>query len=252
MNNIPVRPSRYTIIPLLMLLGALGPGAAAQDLPSRFHAVGGEAREKMEVLLRDHTLRRSLLIEHPIMNRPLHQFLLDRPDVGAAIARSVGIGNYTITQVEQDRFHGRDPDGVEGDMEIFYRNEGQRVYFAEGIVEGAMVTLRGKMIMFQESRYERTDQGQARVRTQLTIYAKIENPLVAFFLKIFAPLIGGLVDPKISKAQGVVRQVSELMVKEPQETYSRIVKAEQLAPEDLASLHNLMELPEPPGPTGDP
>lgn len=106
--------------------------------------------------------------------------------------------------------------------------------------------------MFQESQYESTDQGQERVRTQLTIYAKIENPFVAFFLKIFAPLIGGLVDPKINKAQGVVRQVSELMVKEPQETYSRIVKAEQLASEDLATLRHLMEPPEPSAATGDP
>ncbi len=217
----------------------------AQDLPPPFHALTGRAREQANALVEDHTLKRSLLIEHPIVNRPLHQFLLDRPDVGAAIARSVGIGKYTMTQVEKDRFHGRDPDGVEGDMEILYRAEGQRVYFAQGIVEGALVTLQGKMIMFQESQYRSTEQAGQWVRTQLTIYAKIENPFIAFVLKIFAPLIGGLVDPKISKAQGVVRQVNELMAQDLEETYSRIATADQLDPEDLTTLRKLMGLPDP-------
>ncbi|MFQ5989237.1 MAG: hypothetical protein ACE5K9_04910 [Candidatus Methylomirabilales bacterium] len=236
--------SRRVILIFLMCLAPLPGLAATSPRPFPFEALDENAKEKVEALLNDYTLKRSLHSEHPIVNRGLHQFLLDRPDVGAAISRSLGIGNYTITRVGPDLFHGHDPDGVEGDMEILYRNEADRVYYAEGIAEGALITVRGKTMIFQESRYRKTDQGQMWVKTQITIYAKIENPVLAFFIKLFAPLIGQMVDPKISKAQGVVRQVNELMVQDPQETYRRIAESGELSTEDLDTLRKLMAFPE--------
>lgn len=233
------------ILIFLTCLAPLPAFAATSPIPFPIEVLDERAKQKVETLLNDHTLKRSLSLEHPILNRPLHQFLLDRPDVGAAISRSLAIGNCTITRVGPDLFHGHDPDGVEGDMEILYRDEGHRVYFAEGIAEGALITLRGKTVIFQESQYGRADHGQEWVKSQLTIYAKIENPILAFFIKIFEPLVGKLVDPKISKAQGVVRQVSELMVQDPQESYGRIAKSGELSTEDLMTLRKLMKFPEP-------
>lgn len=236
-------PQRVILI-FLTCLAPLLAFAATLQIPFPLETLNESAKQKVEALLNDHTLNRSLSLEHPILNRQLHQFLLDRPDVGAAISRSLGIGNYTITRVGPDLFHGHDPDGVEGDMEILYRDEEHRVYFAEGIAEGALITLRGKTVILQASQYGRADHGQEWVKSQLTIYAKIENPILAFFIKIFEPLVGKLVDPKISKAQGVVRQVSEAMVQDPQESYRRIAESHQLTPEDLKTLGRLMRLPD--------
>jgi hypothetical protein len=234
---------RWSILISLICLAPLTAWAATSSHPFPLETLDEGAKQKVEALLNDYTLKRSPRLEHRIMNRPVHQFLLDRPDVGAAISRSLGIGRYTITRVSPDRFHGHDPDGVEGDMEILYRDEGHRMYYAEGIVEGALATLRGKTVILQEFEYWTIDQAEW-VKTQLTIYAKIENPILAFFIKIFGPLIGQLVDPKISKAQGVVRQVSEAMVLDPHGTYRRIEASGELASEDLEVLRKLMELPQ--------
>ncbi|MGH7478628.1 MAG: hypothetical protein ACREJ8_03430, partial [Candidatus Methylomirabilales bacterium] len=59
------------------------------------------------------------------------------------------------------------------------------------------------------------------------------------------------VDARISKAQGVVRQVSELMVHDPQGTYARIAASDQLTHEDLTTLRELMTLSEPSLSRGD-
>lgn len=217
----------------------------SEDVSIRLDALREEAREKVEALRHDHTLKRSPRLEHPIANRPLHQFLLDRPDVGAAIARSLGIGKYTVTRVGKDRFHGSDGEGAEGDLEILYRDEGYRAYYTEGFAKGAILTVRGKALVLQQSRYRTTEQGQKWVQTQLTIYAKITNPFLAFLLKIFSLFMGDLVDAKISKAQRVIQQVSEAIVHDPRETYWLIEESGELVSKDLNTLRKLMNLPEP-------
>jgi hypothetical protein len=83
------------------------------------------------------------------------------------------------------------------------------------------------------------------VKTQLPIYAKIESPFLDFLLKFLPPLVGKLADPKIGKAQGVVRQASELIAQDPQKAYSRIAESGQLATEDLMTFRKLMTLPGP-------
>lgn len=62
--------------------------------------------------------------------------------------------------------------------------------------------------------------------------------------------MGREVDPKISKAQGVVRQVSELMVQDPQGIYTRIEQFGELITEDLDMIRELMRLPEFSAPKG--
>ncbi|MFQ5883040.1 MAG: hypothetical protein ACE5I9_11335 [Candidatus Methylomirabilales bacterium] len=101
------------MIPVLLILCGVRQAltAASQDPLLPLHALGERARKKVEALLQDHTLKRSPRLEHPIISRALHQFLLDRPDVGAAIARILGIAKYTVTRVRQDLFHGSDGEG---------------------------------------------------------------------------------------------------------------------------------------------
>lgn len=95
-------------------------------------------------------------------------------------------------------------------------------------------------MIFHEFQYESADQAQEWVKSQLTIYAKIEKPVLAFVIKILEPFIGQLVDPRISKAQGVVKQVSESLVQDPHGTYGRIAESNELTPEDLKVLGELM------------
>ena len=241
-----MRPPLRILLALLTLAGVLSPrSGAAEPLPVPVEAFSEGARKKVEALLREHTIMRSPRLEHPILNRPIHRFLLDRPDVGAALARILKIGTYTVTRTGTDQFRASDPEGLEGQLEILYRDEAQRVYYAEGIAEGGLLRVRGKVVVFQQSQYSTTASGQERVAAQLTIYAKIENPVLAFFVRILVPLIGGMVDAKISKAQGVVRQVSEVMVQDPHATVARIAASDALAPEDLATLRALMRLSAP-------
>jgi hypothetical protein len=239
--------SRAASIVLSLLIVAAGPvpAGAARPFPIPLEDFGEGAREKVEALLNDYTLKRSPRLDHPILNPAVHQFLLDRPDVGATLARILKIGTYTVTGTGKDRFHASDPEGLEGEMEILYRDGAHRVYFAEGTAKGRLLSVRGKALVLHQFQYRTTAQGQPWVATQLTIYGKIENPFLALFLQIFSPLIGGLVDAKISKAQGVVRQVSELMVQDPQGTYARIAASDQLTRDDLTTLRELMALSEP-------
>ncbi|MFQ5918272.1 MAG: hypothetical protein ACE5I0_10730 [Candidatus Binatia bacterium] len=232
------------ILIFLILFGPEQAWTSSENFSIPLDALDERGREKVEDLLKGHTLERSPSQEHPIVNRELHQFLLDRPDVGAGISRALGIGDYTVTREGKDVFHASDPAGIEGNLEILYRDEARRVYFAEGYAEGALLTVRGKTLVAQQSQYWTTDQGQEWVRSDLTIYAKIKNPLLALFLKIFAPLLNDLVDSKLSKAQGVVQQVNEAMVQDPQETYRRIAESDQLPVEDLQTLRKLMNLPD--------
>jgi hypothetical protein len=230
------------LLSLLVVAAALAPADAAEPFPLPLEDFGEGAREKVQRLLNDYTLKRSPRLDHPILNPPVHQFLLDRPDVGASLARILKIGTYTVTGTGKDRFHASDPEGLDGDMEILYRDGAHRVYFAAGIAKGGVLTVRGKALVVHEFQYRFADRGQPWVATQFTIYGKIENPFLALFLQIFSPLIGGLVDAKISKAQGVVRQVSELMVQDPQGTYARIAASDQLTRDDLTTLRELMAL----------
>ena len=243
---------RCVILIFLILFGAEQAWTSPENLAIPLESLDATAREKIEDLLNDHTLKRSPSQEHPIVNRQLHQFLLDRPDVGAGISRALGIGDYTMTREGKDLFHGSDPGGIEGNMEILYRNEARRIYFAEGYAKVGLLTLRGKTLVVQESEYWTTDQGEQWVKSQLTIYAKIKNPFLAFFVKIFSPLMGDFVDSKISKAQGVVQQVNEAMIQDPQGTYRQVAESYQLPVEDLKTLRKLMNIRDVPTSRGGP
>jgi hypothetical protein len=230
------------LLSLLIVAAALAPADAAEPFPLPLEDFGEGAREKAQRLLNDYTLKRSPRLDHPILNSSVHQFLLDRPDVGASLARILKIGTYTVTATGKDRFHARDPEGLDGEMEILYRDGAHRVYYAAGTVKRGVLTVRGKALVVHQFHYRTADQEQPWVATQLTIYGKIENRVLALFLQIFSPLIGGLVDARISKAQGVVRQVSELMVRDPQGTYAQIAASDQLTHDDLTTLRELMAL----------
>jgi hypothetical protein len=214
-------------------------GAGATELPPALReAVSSDP--VLATLLAEHTLQRSVVSSGRVLDRELHEFLLNRPDVGAALARLQGLGPYRVRQVGPRVFEGTDGEGAFSVLRILDEAPGLRVFHARGrAVLRFLPDVSGEALVLLETRYEDAD-GVDLAHGRLTVYARLDNRFLDRMLRLLIPVIGWVLDRKITKAFLSESRAVELLARDPEKVLARLEDEEPTLGAEVAAFRTLL------------
>ncbi len=192
-------------------------------------------------VVNDYTTHRTVpAIQTPIQ-KPVYDFLLDHPVLTAVLARNLALGGYRIARIGPDTFHGDDGQGAEGVFTLLYRDTMRRVYHVQGSHRGRLFPLlTGEAIVMLHDHARTGAEGQASVETRMTVYSRIENPVLAMLVKVLQPILRRVVSDKLTNAFLVVHRLGEVIAGDP-ELVTRLVEATpELDPAEVAALKGML------------
>lgn len=224
---------------LVVAMAVPGGGAAAADPPDALREVVAD-RPDLATLLTDYTFRRGVASTGKVLDRDLHEFLVSRPDVGAALARLQGLGAYRVRQVGPRVFEGTDGEGAFALLRIIAETPGVRVFHARGRSEMRFFPdVSGEALVLLTTRYEETEGGDL-ARGQLTVYARLDNRILGTLLSLVIPVVGWLLDRKIAKAFLSESRAVEGLARDPEAVLERLAESEPGLGADVVTLRSLL------------
>ncbi|HWU41681.1 MAG TPA: hypothetical protein VN203_28830, partial [Candidatus Acidoferrum sp.] len=116
------------IVPAAIHASPAMPSAILEQVP-------GDRRAEVEEVLAAPTFVRTLKFTAAADSR-VFTYLLDHPDLNAALARSLGIAAYRVAHTGPGRYQGVDDSGNRGSIEVFGPQRAERVVLDRGISPG--------------------------------------------------------------------------------------------------------------------
>ena len=195
---------------------------------------------RMAPVINDHTTHRVLPSFTTPIPKPVYDFMLDHMTLSSALARTLGLAGYRITPAGPSAFQGDDGQGSEGLITLLYQDTTRRVYHMQGRHHGLVIPLiRGEAVILLDYHVTMGADGREQVETRITIYSRIDNPVIAELVKIFQPLLRKVVNDKLAQGFLVVHSLGELMAADPEQVFRQ---AEALPDADKADLDVLKSL----------
>jgi len=216
------------------------PAAAwAGEVPrALLEAVG--TQPELGTLLTDYTFRRSVMSTGRVLDRTLHEFLLSHPDIGASLVRVQGLGSYRVRRVAPGVFQGTDGEGASSVLRIVEEAPGRRVFHARGRhVARFAPDISGEALVLLTTWYE--DAGDLELaHGHLTVYARLDNRLLGWVLRLLMPFIGSVLDAKIAKAFASESRAVKHSGLDPDTVLARLEEDAALSHADVAEFRSLL------------
>lgn len=230
---------RHAIALLLVLVIGASRGTGADEVPQALReAVGGHP--DLAALLADYTFRRTVATSGEVLDPHLHEFLLNRPDIGAALARLQGLGAYRVRRTGPAIFEGTDGEGAAAVLRIIEAAPGRRVFHARGgYVRRFFPDVTGEAVVLLTTRYDEVGGGHL-AHGRLTVYARLDNHLIGWLLRLLLPFIGKVLDEKIAKAFVSESRAVEQLAENPDAILDRLEESGTLPRADVAAFGDLL------------
>ncbi len=173
--------------------------------------------------------------------RPLYEFLLDRPPLTAGLATQLELAPYECAVTDQKRFWINDHDGTQGQFMFLFQDATSRIYHVDGFHEGRIVPrVKARAAVFLRVKEVRTPEGEPAVESTLVTYTKLNDPMLAFLVRLLRPLVSGAVTRKLSKGFDVVNQLSAMAAREPDRFLSEVLASGPIGQEAARALRPLL------------
>lgn len=225
-----------------MLLGAAL--LAALSLPARAQAPDAQAPQEASALAveRRCTVRSRLGPVVTPLPLELANFLLDHPDVSAAIVRAHKIAPYTITMRGPRRSWADDGEGTRGLITLVRRGERDRLYYGDGTHESSVFpSIRAEAAIAMTLKPLARPGCPDAVETSFDVYVRLKNPVLSGLVKTLRAFVGKTVVRKFGKAFLVADKVGRLMAERPDELSAEVSSLPGLSGEDRARLLELIK-----------
>jgi len=132
-------------------------------------------------------------------------YLLDHPDINCALARALQIASNRLRRVGPGRYQGDDGAWNSGTFEVLSAKGDRRVVLAQGVSRGYWFgDVAGRVVAAVALAREGD-----HIRGEVKVWAKIDHGGLDQFLRIVAPVIGGLLDSQLEKQYGITFRVAE-------------------------------------------
>src|SRR5437867_7245855 len=146
------------------------------------------------------------------VRKAIYDFLLDHMVLTAALVRQLALGDYRVHQVGTQGFFGDDGQGSEALFDLLYLAPTQRVYHVQGSHHGKVFSLvTGEAIVLLTSQPRSGDSGKGSVETQMAVYSRLDNPVLATLVKVLQPLLRGAINEKLAGPFLAVHRLGELI-----------------------------------------
>ena len=192
------------VLSILLLLFAVTLYASSSLAPSILEVVLGHRRVEVEEMVENPTFVRRLDFE-VLADVQVYTYLLDHPDLNAALARALGIAPYEVVRIGPGQYHGDDGGGNEGTIEVFRAEGNDRAFIERGVSSGWWFgEIGGRVVALVAFS---TEEG---VRGTVTVWAQIDQGVVDRLLRILKPMLGGLLDRKLREQFNIAVRVAEV------------------------------------------
>jgi hypothetical protein len=195
----------------------------------------------MAPVINDYTTHRVMPSFSTPIPGPVYDFMLDHMTLASALARNLGLAEYRITRAGANAFQGDDGQGSEGLITLLYRDTTRRVYHMQGSHHGQVIPLiTGEAVILLTYHVKAGADGREQVETRITTYSRIDNPVIAALVKIFQPILRGVVNDKLAHGFLVVHSLGELMAADPERVYRQAEAIQDADKGDMAALRALL------------
>ena len=165
-------------------------------------------------------------------------WLLDRPDLAAALARHLypPVERYHVSMRDDGSFDVTDLHALRGSFRLVARGDHRRVYFCRGTFRSLsrILEITGEMVITLE--YHDTRQGEdPAVEVASQLYVRLDNIVAHGVSKIVAPLLHKVIDRRVANLTAATQLIGERIARDPERLYGEMQAWTDLRPEDLAA-----------------
>ena len=197
-----------SILSLVVVAAAL---AAAPALPPGLDAlIPADRGAEVAPIVADPTFVRRLEFQVRA-DVGVYTFLLDHPDLNAALARPLGIARYEVVQVGPGKYRGHDGAGNTGTVDVFSAGGPARAFLERGVSPGWWFgDIGGRVVALVAFSAE-----GGSVRGTVTVWARIDRGVVDLLLRLLKPVVGRFLDRKLREQFTVAAGVAEAAAQHP-------------------------------------
>ena len=175
------------------------------------------------------------------VRKAIYDFLLDHMVLTAALVRQLALGDYRVHQVGTQGFFGDDGQGSEALFDLLYLAPTQRVYHVQGSHHGKVFSLvTGEAIVLLTSQTRSGNSGKESVETQMAVYSRLDNPVLATLVKVLQPLLRGAINEKLAGPFLAVHRLGELIAADPELVYKQAETISELDKAEVDALRALL------------
>ena len=175
------------------------------------------------------------------VRKAIYDFLLDHMVVTAALVRQLALGEYRVRQVGTQGFFGEDGQGSEALFDLLYLAPTQRVYHVQGSHHGKVFSLvTGEAIVLLTTQTRSGNSGKGSVETQMAVYSRLDNPVLATLVKVLQPLLRGAINEKLAGPFLAVHRLGELIAADPEQVYKQTETISELDKAEVDALRALL------------
>lgn len=227
--------SKIGVLSVLLMVLLAGVLYASPDLPSSLRAlVPEDRRTEVQEILADPTFTRELdFVAHA--NLQVFTYLLDHPDLNAALARALRIAPYEVVPISPRQYRGVDADRNAGTIEVFRAEGHERAFVERGVSSGWWFGEIGGRVVALVVFAPDADS----VRGTVTVWARIDQGMVDRLLRFLKPFLGGLLDRKLSEQFSIPVRVAEAAAQHPDRFCPLLEAVSDGSPEERQALAGL-------------
>src|SRR5438876_677638 len=175
------------------------------------------------------------------VRKAVYDFLLDHMVLTAALVRQLALGDYRVHQVGTQGFFGDDGQGSEALFDLLYLAPTQRVYHVQGSHHGKIFSLvTGEAIVLLTAQTRSDNSGKGSVETQMAVYSRLDNPVLATLVKVLQPLLRGAINEKLAGPFLAVHRLGELIAADPEQVYKQAETISELDKAEVDALRALL------------
>jgi hypothetical protein len=183
-----------------------------------------------------HTLSRNLQPVRFLGTVRTTDWLLDRPNLAAALARHLHppLERYHIAMRNDGSFAVNDHGSLRGTVRLVARGAHRRVYFCQGQFRSMAHILRltGSLVFTLQYRDVR-DGADPAVEVTPQLYVRLDSILAHGVMKVIAPLVHGVIDRRVANLTVATQVVGERISRDPRGLYREMQTWLDIGSEDL-------------------
>jgi len=245
---------------LMFFLGGVLPAVADEASPRQgvalvdpgipLDVLGPDGREKAQSVLNQ------ALFSHSVggmtsRSRPeVFEFLLDRPDFAATLARVLKVGRYRIER-RGDGFWLDDGAGATGHFKLLFADPRRRLYHVRLQYSKALLpTLEGQLLILLEYNHLTDGNGEPVIEQKVIGYAAPENGLTGTLAQLATALSPSSVEASVTKkVRRLFRHVgaiTQMATDDAEGLVERLSRSAEVLPEPLQAFRELLFAGRPP------
>ena len=198
-------------------------GVTVTDLPTR-------------KVVEEYTLARNLQPVRFHGTTRVADWLLDRPDLAATLARHLypPLERYHVTVREDGSFDVNDLGALRGSFRLVARDGTRRVYFCRGQFRSLayLLNLSGNMVFTLDYR-ESGHAADPTLEVVPQLYVRLDNMLAHGTLKLISPLLHGVIDRRFTNLTAATQIVGERVTRDAEGLYREMQTWPDVRPEQL-------------------